>query len=139
MDNRGFRVRVGGGGSGDPQTSQRVIDPQLHDRARKFLSDRFPAIAGMPIVETRSCHYELTVTRNFIVDRHPEMENVWIAGGGNAEGFKFGPVIGEYIAQRVLGTGAAPALADGFRISKEVFEDPAPTPSPVAAKPDEAG
>lgn len=66
------------------------------------------------------------------------MENVWIAGGGNAEGFKSGPVIVMYVAQRVSGTGADPALAQGFRISKEVLEAPAPIPSSVAAKPDEA-
>ena len=31
------------------------------------------------------------------------MANVLIAGGGSGHGFKHGPVIGRYIAQRALG------------------------------------
>ena len=83
----------------------------------------------VPLLETRACHYESSVDRNFIVDRHPGLDNVWIAGGGSAEGFKFGPVIGDYIAKRVLGQPTDPALDEEFRLKAETFEDPA-TPQP---------
>jgi len=59
---------------------------------------------------------------------------VWIAGGGNAEGFKFGPVVGEYIAQRVLGEVGDPKVAEGFRIPKDEYAAPAgsqSTPTPA--------
>ena len=82
------------------------------------MAHRFPALADAPLLQTHACHYELSSSRNFIVDRHPDMANVWIAGGGNAEGFKFGPVMGEYVAQRVLGTEGDPAVAKGFRIPR---------------------
>jgi glycine/D-amino acid oxidase-like deaminating enzyme len=82
-----------------------------------------------PLLETRACHYELSSSRNFIVDRHPAMRNVWIAGGGNAEGFKFGPVLGEYIAKRVLGDDGDAAIARQFRIPDSEF-DPVPPASP---------
>ena len=52
------------------------------------------------------------------------MANVWIAGGGNAEGFKFGPVVGEYVAQRALGVEGDPAVARGFRIPAKEFDPP---------------
>jgi glycine/D-amino acid oxidase-like deaminating enzyme len=44
------------------------------------------------------------------------MSNVWIAGAGNSEGFKFGPVVGEYVAQRILGDVGDADVATGFRI-----------------------
>lgn len=121
-DNRGFRVRTGGRPPEDPDTSVRWIDPTFHPRIRAFLAERFPLLKDAPLLETRACHYESSVDRNFIVDRHPELENVWIAGGGSAEGFKFGPVIGEYIAKRVLGAETDPALAAEFRLKSETFE-----------------
>jgi len=123
-DARGFRVRVGGGTQTDPDTSQRWIDPSNFSRPRQFLIDRFPLLIDAPLLETRSCHYELSVTRNFYIDTHPEWSNVWIAGGGSAEGFKFGPVVGDYTAKRVMGIEGDPAIAKAFRIPKEEFEEP---------------
>ena len=123
-DARGFRVRVGGGQQTDPDTSIRWIDASGLTRPRQFLIDRFPLLIDAPLLETRSCHYELTVTRNFYVDTHPEWSNVWIAGGGSAEGFKFGPMVGEYVAKRVMGIEGDPTIAKGFRIPKEEFEEP---------------
>ncbi len=131
VDNRGFRVRVGGRPPSDPDLSDRWIDASFFDRPRQVLAERFPDLATAPLLETRACHYEISTDHDFIVDRHPELENVWIAGGGSAEGFKFGPVIGEYIARRVLGRATDPALDAEFRLKPERFEDvPAPTPRP---------
>lgn len=123
-DHRGFRVRTGGRAPADPDTTERAIDPEFHAGTRDFLAERFPGLENAPILETRACHYELSVTRNFIIDRHPEWENVWIAGGGSAEAFKFGPVSGEYVARRVLDRDREPQLAEGFRIPEEEFEEP---------------
>jgi len=123
-DARGFRVRVGGGAQTDPDTSQRWIDPSNFSRPRSFLMERFPLLIDAPLLETRSCHYELSVTRNFYIDTHPEWTNVWIAGGGSAEGFKFGPVVGDYVAKRVMGIEGDPVIAKSFRIPKEEFEEP---------------
>ena len=53
----------------------------------------------------------MSASGNFIIDRYPGFSNVWVIGGGTAEGFKFGPVLGEYIAKRVLAIEDDPALA----------------------------
>jgi glycine/D-amino acid oxidase-like deaminating enzyme len=124
-DNRGFRVRTGGRAHSDPDTVERWIDPENFARPRAFLAQRFPIIAEAPLLETRACHYELSVHRNFIIDRAPGHDNVWIAGAGNAEGFKMGPVVGEYVANRVLGNGTAVAFDDAFRIPAEEYPAPA--------------
>ncbi len=122
FDNRGFRTRVGGGASGDPDTSVRMVPPSNHERLRRFLAERFPLIKDMPVSETRACHYESTVSRNFIIDTHPDFSNAWLAGGGNAEAFKQGPVFGEYVANRVLGRPTDPALTIAFKVPETTYE-----------------
>ncbi len=123
-DNRGFRVRTGGrGGEDDPDTSRRWLEPDELERPRAFVAQRFPGLADAPISETRACHYEISTTRNFFFDHHPDYDNVWFAGGGSAEGFKFGPVIGEYLAGRVLGTETDAELIEAFRLWVEESEE----------------
>jgi glycine/D-amino acid oxidase-like deaminating enzyme len=53
------------------------------------------------------CQYENTSNGDFVIDRHPGFDNVWIAGGGSGHGFKHGPAVGEYLARRMLHGGAA--------------------------------
>lgn len=114
---RGFRVRVGGrAGGNDPDATTREVPPEYEPAARAVLQDRFPDLATAPLLEARACHYDLTVSREWIVDRHPSWENAWIVGGGNAEGFKFGPVLGEYVAARILGDDPYPQLAGLLRL-----------------------
>ncbi len=125
-DHRGFRVRTGGRAGDDPDTSDRWIPAEHHQRPREILGQYFPALAGQPISETRACHYESSISRNFIIDRHPEMDNVWLAGGGSAEAFKQGPVLGEYIAKRVLGIEDDPELAESFKLPEEEFDPDQP-------------
>jgi glycine/D-amino acid oxidase-like deaminating enzyme len=115
-DNRGFRVRLRGSAATDPDTSDRAFDRSEDALARAFLAERFPRLGQAPLLETRACHYEMSSTRNFIIDRFPGFSNVWVAGGGSAEGFKFGPVVGEYIAKRILGLEDDPALAKAFAL-----------------------
>ena len=126
-DNRGFRVRTGGRGRGDeadtdPDTSRRWLEPEELERPRAFVTQRFPGLAEAPISETRACHYEISVTRNFFFDHHPDFDNVWFAGGGSAEGFKFGPMVGQYMAGRVLGTETDPELIEAFLLLPEDAE-----------------
>ncbi len=106
----------------DPDLSDRWADASRVEGPRRFLAMRFPILKDTPLNETRSCHYEQTSSGNFIIDIHPQMSNVWIAGGGNAEGFKFGPVVGDYVAQRVLGEVGDAEIAKGFLIPKDEYE-----------------
>ncbi len=107
---------------GDPDTSMRWAPQDRIDGSRRFLEARFPALAKAPLIETRSCHYESSINRDFIIDRLPTASNAWIAGVGQAEGFKFGPVVGEYVAQRVLGIDGDPKLIAAFKLPTEKYE-----------------
>ncbi|MBI4521291.1 MAG: FAD-dependent oxidoreductase, partial [Gemmatimonadetes bacterium] len=99
-DNRGMRVRIGGGPPADPDTVERRIDPGYFPQLRDFLAQWFPDLKDAPVLETRICLFENSVDSHYIIDRHPELENLWIAGGGSGHGFKMGPVTGEYVAKR---------------------------------------
>lgn len=121
-DFRGFRARTGGHSHEDPDTSDRRVDEDGFTRGAEFVAKYFPALANQPVLETRACHYEGSVTRNFIVDHHPDLENVWITGGGSAEAFKQGPVLGDYIAHRLVGEDIDPVMTEGFKITDEVFD-----------------
>jgi glycine/D-amino acid oxidase-like deaminating enzyme len=87
-----------------------------------------------PLLQSHSCHYEISASRNFIVAQHPQITNLLIAGGGNAEGFKFGPVMGQYVAERALGEGD-PDFAKGFAIPEHDFEPPPPAPPAPPGQP----
>jgi len=91
----------------DPDTQSRLVSRGGAEWARSFVAKRFPAMKHAPIVETRVCQYENTSSGDFLIDRHPEFSNVWLAGGGSGHGFKHGPVVGEYVAAMVLGEGTA--------------------------------
>lgn len=90
----------------DPSHGERIVDPESVRLARRYVALRFPALANEPIVETRVCQYETTADTHFVIDRHPELDNVWLVGGGSGHGFKHGPVIGRYVVERL--DGAAP-------------------------------
>ena len=87
---------------------ERVASEEKLSAARAYLRIRFPAMAGAPLLESRVCQYENSRDHNFILDRHPEAENVWIVGGGSGHGFKHGPVMGEMVADTVLGSKEPP-------------------------------
>ena len=83
-----------------------MVSPATLKRVRDYIAFRFPAMKDAPLIETRVCQYEQTPDSHFIIDRHPEMENVWLLGGGSGHGFKHGPALGEMMAELVLETVA---------------------------------
>ncbi|HEY4129854.1 MAG TPA: FAD-binding oxidoreductase [Gemmatimonadaceae bacterium] len=106
----------------DPDTSDRWADQSRIDGSRRFVAHRFPLLKDAPVAQTHACHYESTSSGNYIIDKHPQWSNVWIAAGGNAEGFKMGPKIGEYVAARVL--GAVDPIDKAFKIPEKEYEAP---------------
>ena len=85
----------------------RLVSREGVEWARSFVARRFPDLKDSPIVETRVCQYENTSNGDFLADRHPDLANVWLAGGGSGHGFKHGPALGEYLAAQMNGRGAA--------------------------------
>src|SRR6185437_11989666 len=106
LETRGFKIAFDlHGPAFDPDSGTRIVSPEKVAAARAYAAERFPALAHSPVVESRVCQYENTSNGDFVLDRHPGFDNVWIAGGGSGHGFKHGPAIGEYVANLVT-TGA---------------------------------
>ena len=118
VDGRGMKVGPDRYGPPfDPTDGERIIDPESVEIVRSYMAMRFPDLADAPIVETRVCQYETTPDSQFIIDRHPDFDNVWLVGGGSGHGFKHGPVIGRYVVDRIKGAGVGPG-EERFRLDR---------------------
>jgi glycine/D-amino acid oxidase-like deaminating enzyme len=107
-DRRGFKMADDTRGAAfDPTCGERVVSQASLKRVRDYMGFRFPAMKEAPLIETRVCQYEQTSDSNFILDRLPGMDQVWILGGGSGHGFKHGPALGETMAELVLTEGEA--------------------------------
>ncbi|MEP6938250.1 MAG: FAD-dependent oxidoreductase [Rudaea sp.] len=113
LDHRGFKISVDEHGPAiDPDREDRAPGADALARARAYLAIRFPKLAGAALAESRVCQYENTANGDFIIDRHPAFDNVFIAGGGSGHGFKHGPAVGDYAARLALaGAGDEPRFA----------------------------
>jgi monomeric sarcosine oxidase len=106
VDGRGFKIAIDAHGDEfDPDSGERVVSLNGLNAVREYLAKRVPRLANAPVMETRVCQYENTSNGDFLIDRHPMFENVWIVGGGSGHGFKHGPVVGEYLARMIAGAG----------------------------------
>jgi monomeric sarcosine oxidase len=102
LEGRGVKVAIDEHGPAfDPDTGERIVLRETVTRLRAYLARRVPALAAAPIIESRVCQYENTSNGDFLIDRHPLFENVWLAGGGSGHGFKHGPAVGEHVASLV--------------------------------------
>jgi sarcosine oxidase len=103
---RGFKVAPDRHGPAfDPDTGARVVTPETLATVREFVARRFPGLKDAPLLAGEVCQYENTSNGDFLIDRHPERENVWLVGGGSGHGFKHGPAVGEYVTARIVKGG----------------------------------
>jgi sarcosine oxidase len=103
---RGFKVAPDRHGPEfDPDTGARIITPETLASVREFVGRRFPGLKDAPLIASEVCQYENTSNGDFLIDRHPERDNVWLVGGGSGHGFKHGPAVGEYVTARIVEGG----------------------------------
>jgi sarcosine oxidase len=126
LDGRGFKLAIDRHGPEfDPDSGERVVTTEGLTATREYLRQRMPRLAHAPVTETRVCQYENTSNGDFLIDRHPAFENVWLVGGGSGHGFKHGPVVGEYVSGMINDQGPLEprfSLASKKRVQqREVF------------------
>ncbi len=103
----------------DPDDDNRLPTTAGLEAVREYLARRVPLLADAPVTETRVCQYENTSNGDFLIDRHPGFENVWLVGGGSGHGFKHGPAVGEYAVEMMSGRGT-PQSRFGFATKERV-------------------
>jgi glycine/D-amino acid oxidase-like deaminating enzyme len=106
---RGFKIADDTRGATiDPTSMERKVSDAGLAAARAYVRLRFPDLVDAPLVESRVCQYENSTDQNFILDHHPEAQNVWVVGGGSGHGFKHGPAFGDMVSDAVLGRKGPP-------------------------------
>jgi len=105
LDNRGVKIAIDKHGPQfDPDTGERIVNPESVNAVRAYLARRVPLLADAPVTESRVCQYENTSNGDFLIDRHPEFENAWLVGGGSGHGFKHGPAVGDHLTSLISGS-----------------------------------
>ncbi|KZM25017.1 uncharacterized protein EKO05_0009476 [Ascochyta rabiei] len=74
------------------------IPIEAETRMRLLLRETMPQLASRAFSFARLCWDADTVDRRFLIDRHPEVENLTVAVGGSGNGFMTCPAIGVLVA-----------------------------------------
>lgn len=113
-------VKIGNHHKGEavnPYACANEVSEAFIDSCRAFFAAAIPALANAEVRETRVCIYNNTPDDDFIIDWHPELENVLLATGFSGHGFKFGPLVGQLAADMLLTRRAADTLRR-FRLAR---------------------
>ncbi len=87
-----------------PESADCVVNEQELQAMWSFVQEALPALASAQLVRTRLCCYADTPDGNFLIDSNPEgSSRVVYATGDSGHGFKFAPVLGDWIADVVCG------------------------------------
>ncbi|OLS39229.1 N-methyl-L-tryptophan oxidase [Bacillus sp. MRMR6] len=104
INGAGLKVgRTDGGQEIDPDQHKQNFGKYDTDEGdlRDFLRAYMPEANGT-LKQGKTCIYTLSSDHDFIVDQHPENNNVIIACGFSGHGFKFGSVMGEVLSQMAI-------------------------------------
>lgn len=101
----GAGLKIGRHDGGVPWTPGETLAPfgsRPEDEAdlRRVLSAYMPKAASR-LKQGAVCKYEMSPDEDFIIDRHPEHPQVWVAGGFSGHGFKFASAIGARLADLI--------------------------------------
>jgi glycine/D-amino acid oxidase-like deaminating enzyme len=103
LEGQGFKIAFDAHGAVvDPDTQSRQVGEAGIARARTYLAKRFPGLAEAPLIHARVCQYENSSNGDFLMDRLPGHDRVWLVGAGSGHGFKHGPAVGRRAAAHVL-------------------------------------
>jgi len=95
----GTGLKVGRHDGGDAQDPDQPVAPydNVTDSVdlERFLATVMPKTSGL--MYGKICMYSMTADENFIIDTHPEHDNIIVAAGFSGHGFKFASVIGEIL------------------------------------------
>ncbi|MFY9607195.1 MAG: N-methyl-L-tryptophan oxidase [Blastocatellia bacterium] len=87
------------GATADPYDFDDSVGDDFIESCRVFFRQFIPALSNARVRETRVCLYNNTPDDDFVIDWHPEIENVLIVTGFSGHGFKFGSVVGRLAAE----------------------------------------
>lgn len=102
------QIKIGihfGGPPVDPDQQDHTVHPGLSARIDRAARQFLPTYDPSPVT-TERCIYDNSPDTDFIIDR---VGNIVIGSGTSGHGFKFGPLIGEWLADLATGATNPPA------------------------------
>jgi sarcosine oxidase len=75
------------------------IDAALEEAAARYAGERLPGLVPAAL-GAETCLYTMTADQDFLIDREGP---IVVGGGGSGHAFKFGPLLGEILADLALG------------------------------------
>ncbi|WVR06914.1 hypothetical protein IAU60_003950 [Kwoniella sp. DSM 27419] len=84
-----------------PGAEDGAIPLESLKKLRQGMSEVYPDLAKKDFVTTRLCWYCDTVSGDWLIDYHPDFENLVLATGGSGHAFKFAVIIGREILKVV--------------------------------------
>jgi len=108
-----------GGEEVAPETRTFEPNPATLQRVWDFLERYIPTALG-PVIYTKTCLYELTPDRDFVIDALPGHPNCFIAIGA-AHGFKFASLIGKILSE-VAVDGTTESDIQPFKFDRPILK-----------------
>lgn len=102
--------------TGTPAEIQREPTRADEDVLRRFVETYVPHGNG-PTMQLSTCMFTNSPDGDFLIDTHPNHENVYIGAGFSGHGFKFASIVGEILADLAVG-GNTDHPIDPFRLSR---------------------
>jgi N-methyl-L-tryptophan oxidase len=100
-------------------TERRMPEPTYRERVLELALEQMPGLGNATLVQERACFYDYSPDGDFILDRWDEHARLIVACVFSGHGFKFGPLIGQRLAQFALSGHASADLAP-FALSRLV-------------------
>jgi N-methyl-L-tryptophan oxidase len=98
-------------------TERRMPEAAYRERVLDLALEQMPGLRNATLVQERACFYDYSPDGDFILDRWDQHARLIVACGFSGHGFKFGPLIGQRLAQFAL-SGHAPADLAPFALSR---------------------
>lgn len=105
------------GAAADPYDFDDSVGDDFIESCRVFFRQFIPALTNAGVRETRVCLYNNTPDDDFVIDWHPQIENVLIVTGFSGHGFKFGSVVGR-LAAELLRSGRTSYNIERFSLGR---------------------
>lgn len=100
----------------DPNAVRRTVDEDYVRQCAAYASTRLPGLSDAA-THAQVCLYTNTPDEDFILDRVPDLPNVWLVSGCSGHGFKFTVLLGKIAADLATG-GSYPRDLRRFALSR---------------------
>ncbi|WDR04538.1 N-methyl-L-tryptophan oxidase [Devosia rhodophyticola] len=90
------------GPASDPNAIDRLVTPEQSSQMyQSHMAGRFAGLTPQ-VARTQTCIYTASPDSGFIIDQHPQRDNVLVVSPCSGHGFKHSAAIGEAVAARLL-------------------------------------